>query len=322
MNAGVPEAVRDLTVSFPYGDAQALRELFRSHPGRIAAVVMEATRGPDDPTAYLAEVREACHASGAVFVLDEMVTGFRWHARGAGHLFDVQPDLATFGKALANGFSASALVGRADLMDLGGLTTTDERVFLLSATHGAETPALAAAIETLRIYREEDVTGTLHRQGARLREGVAQQVRRLGLEGHFGTAGRDCNLVFYTRDASGAASQPYRTLFLQECVRRGLLAPSFVPSVAHTDAVVDETIGIVGDALEVYVQALDAGTTDGFLVGRPVQPVFRRHAGVVWSSPPEQPSAVSPASSGDGAIGTTSLAPPAAPEAAPSPSRS
>ena len=314
MDAGVPEAVKALTVSFPYGDAQALRDLFGRHPGQIAAVVMEATRGADDPTAYMAEVREACQASGAVFVLDEMITGFRWHARGAGYLFDVQPDLATFGKALANGFSASALVGRADLMDLGGLDTPEARVFLLSATHGAETVALGAAAEAMRITRDEDAPATMHRQGARLRRGVAEAVARHGLGDHFGTAGRDCNLVFYTRDAAGEASQPFRTLFLQECVSRGLLAPSFVVSAAHTDADIDKSVEIVDEALAVYAQAIDAGTTDGFLRGRPVQPVFRPRAGLVWTGGrPRPPAAPAPGASGDGAV----PGPPAVPSPTP-----
>ena len=297
MDAGIPDAIRSLTVGFPYGDASGLQAVFDAHPGRIAAVVMEATRGPEDPSAYLAEVREICSREGAVFVLDEMITGFRWHARGAQHLFGVTPDLSTFGKALANGFACSALVGRADLMDLGGLATPEDRVFLLSSTHGAETVALGAALETLRIYREEDVTGTMHRQGARLREGVRQVVARHGVEDFFGTAGRDCNLVFYTHDARGEPSQPFRTLFLQECVRRGLLAPSFVVSAAHGDDAIDRTVEIVDEALGVYTRALDAGSVEGFLIGRPVQPVFRKKNGTVWSA--------NAGASGDGA----SLAP-------------
>ena len=99
-----------------------------------------------------------------------------------------------------------------------------------------------------------------------------------------GTAGRDCNLVFYTRDADGHASQPFRTLFLQELTRRGVLAPSFVITTAHTDAVIDQTAEAVHGALTVYVHALNAGSVDGLLLGRPVQPVFRERVGTVWTS--------------------------------------
>ena len=275
LDAGVPRAVRDLTVSFPYGDLGALRDLLERHPAQIACVVMEPVRGGEDPGAYLRAVAALCRARGVVFVLDEMITGFRWSEHGAQGLFGVTPDLSAFGKAMANGFSVSALAGRAELMDLGGLADGGPSVFLLSSTHGAETHALAAAAETLRIGRDEDVAGRLLRQGARLRRGVEAAARDAGVADCWGVSGRDCNLVFWTHDAGGAPSQPYRTLFLQELVRRGVLAPSFVVTTAHTDAVVDRTVEAVAGALAVYAQALDAGTVDGLLFGRPVRPVFR-----------------------------------------------
>ncbi|MEO0558323.1 MAG: glutamate-1-semialdehyde 2,1-aminomutase [Bacteroidota bacterium] len=283
MDAGVPQAVKDLSIGFPYGDLAALESVLDARAGEVACVIMEATRGDGDPGDYLRGVAEVCRQRDVVFVLDEMITGFRWSEHGAQGLFGVEPDLSTFGKALANGYSVSALAGRAELMDLGGLGTDRPRVFLLSSTHGAETHALAAAIATMTLGAEEDVAGQLMRQGKRLRDGVTQVVNAAGMEGHVGVSGRDCNLVFYTRDAEGQASQPYRTLFLQELTRRGILAPSFVVTTAHDDEAIDLTIETVAEALEVYTQALDAGSVAPFLVGRPVQPVFRRLAGRVWS---------------------------------------
>ena len=275
LDAGVPAAVRDLTVSFPYGDLGALRALLDRHPARVACVVMEPVRGADDPGDYLRAVAALCRERGVVFVLDEMITGFRWSARGAQGLFGVTPDLSAFGKAMGNGHSVSALAGRAELMDLGGYGGGGPHVFLLSSTHGAETHALAAAVETMRIGRDDDVAGRLLAQGARLRRGVEGAARAAGVADRWGVSGRDCNLVFWTLDAGGAASQPFRTLFLQELVRRGVLAPSFVVTTAHTDAVVDRTVEAVAGALAVYARALDAGSVDGFLFGRPVRPVFR-----------------------------------------------
>ncbi|MEM0964189.1 MAG: glutamate-1-semialdehyde 2,1-aminomutase [Bacteroidota bacterium] len=282
MRAGIPEAIRELTVTFPYNDLAALEAVLDEH--QPACVVMEAVRDASDPTVYIRDAIEACRQRGVVFVLDEMITGFRWSERGAQGLFGLDPDLSTFGKALANGHSVSALAGRRDLMQLGGLDAPGDRVFLLSATHGAEAQGLAAAIATMDIARDEGVASRLMRQGARLRQGVAEAVRQAGADGFVGTAGRDCNLVFATRDPDGNASQPFRTLFLQELTRRGVLAPSFVITTAHTDDIVDETVDAVAGALAVYVQALDAGTVDGFLLGRPVQPVFRQRVGTVWTS--------------------------------------
>ena len=301
MDAGIPQAVRDLTVAFPYGDLDALAAVLDAQPrsgtGAVACVVMEATRGAGDPAAYLHAAQALCRARGAVFVLDEMITGFRWHARGAQGLYGLTPDLSTFGKALANGFSVSALAGRADLMDLGGMTTDRDRVFLLSSTHGAETHALAAAVAAMTITRDDDPVGVMDRAGARLRRGAEQAIAAAGVSGFVGVAGRDSNLVFTTADAAGRPSQPYRTLMLQELTRRGILGPSFVVSAAHDDAAVDETVDAFAAACRVYRDALDAGSVEPFGVGRPVQPAIRRASGTVWTSPaPAKSAPANPAS--------------------------
>jgi glutamate-1-semialdehyde 2,1-aminomutase len=147
-------------------------------------------------------------------------------------------------------------------------------VFLLSTTHGAETHALAAAIATMQIYRSEPVTETMRRQGERLRSGVNAVIVRHEVEGLVEVMGQPCNLVFATRGPDRQPSQPYRTLFMQELIRRGVLAPSFVVSYSHGDEDIDRTIDAVDGALEVYRRALSDGV-EPFLVGRPVKPVFR-----------------------------------------------
>lgn len=276
MNAGVPDAVSRLVVNFAYNDRNSLQALFDAYPGRIACVVMEAARIDEPGGDYLQWVKRTAHAHGALLVFDEMITGFRWDLRGAQGVYGVSADLTTYGKALANGFSVSALAGRRDLMKLGGLDHDRERVFLLSTTHGAQTHELAAAIATLRFYRDHPVVETLHARGRRLREGVQQASAALGLSDHVGVVSRDCNLLFYTRDADGQPSQPMRTLFMQEMVRQGILAPSFVVSWSHSEADIDRTIDAVAEALKVYRRALDSGV-DGLLRGRCVKPVFRRY---------------------------------------------
>ncbi len=137
---------------------------------------------------------------GAVLIFDEMITGFRWHIGGAQKFHGVVPHLSTFGKAMGNGFAVAALAGKKEIMRLGGLEHDRDQVFLLSTTHGAETHALAAAIETIRTYREHDVVGYLWRQGELLRRLVNKSIAKNGLEGLFELRGRPCNLVFATRD--------------------------------------------------------------------------------------------------------------------------
>jgi glutamate-1-semialdehyde 2,1-aminomutase len=276
MTAGIPRVIRDLTLSFRYNDLPSVRALFEQHPGQIACLILEAEKDKPPAEGFLANVQALCQQNGAVFVLDEMITGFRWHNGGGQAYYDIVPDLSCFGKAMGNGFSVSALVGKRELMKRGGIDHEEERVFLLSTTHGAERHCLAAALETMRVYEREPVIDHLWRQGSRLAAGIERSVREHGLEGHFGTIGRPCNLVYFTRDAEKQPSQEFRTLFLQEIIKRGLLAPSLVVSYSHTDADVDRTLEVIHEALAVYRQALQNGVR-GFLKGRPVKPVFRKH---------------------------------------------
>lgn len=276
MSAGIPSAVRDLTISFRYNDIADLQALFDRHPGQIACVMMEAETVQPPLPGYLHAVQDMCRAEGALFVLDEMITGFRWGNGGAQALHDLDPDLSTFGKAMGNGFAVAALVGRREFMERGGLRSVGERVFLLSTTHGAENHTLAAAMAVMSTYVEESVTVDLARQGERLRRGVEQAVAAAGLETRVQLAGHPANLIYVTRGPDGERSQAYRTLFMQELIRRGILGPSFVVSRVHDDAVVDRTIEAVSGALEVYGRALTDGV-ERHLVGRSVQPVMRSH---------------------------------------------
>ena len=160
-------------------------------------------------------------------------------------------------------------------MRLGGLEHDKERLFLLSTTHGAENHALAAAIATMDVYQNKPVVECLHRQGERLRKGIEPIIEKLELTKQFGIAGRACNLVYTTADSSGKPSQPFRTLFMQEIIKRGVIGPSFVMSYSHTDSDIDRTIEVVAEALVIYRRALDEGI-DKYLVGRPVKPVDRK----------------------------------------------
>ncbi len=274
MDAGIPRGVQQLTLRFDYNDLRSAESLFAEHPGQIACVILEAERTEKPRAGFLRGLQELCEQDGALFVLDEMITGFRWNLGGAQAEYDLEPDLATFGKALANGFALSALVGKREIMELGGLRDPRERVFLLSTTHGAETHAMAAAIATMQVYRDEPVIETLHGQGRRLREGILAAARDTGVEEFFQVVGRDSNLVYATRDGDGSRSQPFRTLFLQEMIKRGFLVPSFVVSYSHDDRVIDRTVEAVHESLEVYRRALSDGI-EGYLRGRPVRPVMR-----------------------------------------------
>ncbi len=275
MNAGIPEAVQNLTAKFHYNDLESIQALFSKYPGQIACLIMEAETMTPPVNNFLHEAKRICHENGALFILDEIITGFRWHLQGAQKLHNIVPDLSTFGKAMGNGFSIAALAGKREIMELGGLHHDRERVFLLSTTFGAETHSLAAAMAVMRIYQEENVVEHLYRQGEKLIKGINQAIASHQLEGYFGVAGKPCNLIYLTKDQQKERSQPFRTLFLQEIIKRGIIAPSLVVSFSHTDRDIQKTIEAIAEALGVYRLALEEGV-DKYLVGRAVKPVFRK----------------------------------------------
>lgn len=279
MASGIPQGHRDLTVGFRYNDLSSVEAILDRHPGRIAAVFLEPATALTEPASgFLQGLRDLADRDGFVLVFDEMITGMRWSVGGGQAVYGVRPDLSTWGKALGNGFAISALAGRRDLMELGGLNTDRPRAFLLSTTHGAETTGLAAYLAVNDAYRERDVVAVMEAQGEQLREGFMQVARAHGVEQHVFVAGRPSCMVFVNKDAAGEPSQAYRALFLQELVRRGVLAQSLVISAAHTDDDIQQTVDAVDGALAVYAKALAAGSTDGLLEGRPVAPAIREFA--------------------------------------------
>ena len=275
MSAGIPKAIQELTVKYQYNDIGSIKSLFQQYHEKIACVILEPEKEQEPKNDFLQEVKKICHENGAVFILDEMITGFRWHNGGAQSFYGVIPDLSTFGKAMANGFSVSALLGKKEIMKLGGLGHGKERVFVMSYTYGAENHGLSAALETMKIYEREPVVETLWRQGERLAKGIRMSIDENKLADFIPIMGRPCCLVYGTRDNDKNPSQPFRTLLLQETMKRGILAPSLVVSYSHTDADIDRTIEVFHEAFHIYRKALDEGI-EKYLVGRPVKPVWRR----------------------------------------------
>jgi glutamate-1-semialdehyde 2,1-aminomutase len=279
MNAGIPSAYGSMTVKFTYNDLASVEALFDAHHDQIAAIILEpATTTAEPAPGFLEGLRAATERHGAVLIFDEMITGMRWSRHGGQSVYGVTPDISTWGKAIGNGFSVSALAGKRELMEAGGLNTETSRVFLLSTTHGAETTGLAAYLAVSKAYTERDVVSEMELQGTKLRCGVEQVAEEAGMSEHVVLLGRPSCLVFATKDHNGQPSQAFRTLFVQELLRRGVLGQSLVISAAHTDADIDKTIDAVAGALEIYAQAIEAGSTDGLLVGRPVAPAIREFA--------------------------------------------
>jgi glutamate-1-semialdehyde 2,1-aminomutase len=278
MPRGVPDPTRR-TARFRYNDIDSLATLFANHPDQVACVILEAATSTQQPQhGFLQGVRALCDRYGALLIFDENITGFRWSEGGAQRVYGVRPDLSCWGKAMANGFPLSALAGRREFMELGGLCTDRERVFLLSTTHGAETASLAAFRAVRRAYATDDPIGRMEQAGHHLAAAVNAVSAELGIAEYFQVIGRPSCLVFVTKDREGQPSQAFRTLFLQEMLNRGVLGQSFVTSAAHTDRDVDQTVEAARHALAVYRRAIDGGNGSPFLSGRPVAPSIRPYA--------------------------------------------
>ena len=295
---GIPEAHVTSTLIFDYNDIGSLQRLFDEHKGQIAGVMLEpaTTIVPCAPTCahqlsyrehcrtcvnagqnFLHQVQKVCRANGALFILDEMITGFRWHLQGAQTYFGVDPDISTFGKGMANGFSVAAVVGKREVMQVGGIKNTNsERTFLLSTTHGGEMCGMGALIEAVKIYREADVCAHLWDYGRKLADGLTAIAKEKGVQDHFQMDGPAICLNYLTKDPSGKVSPEFRTLFSQEMINGGVLMPWIAVSLSHGERELQMTFEAARKALEIYARALQDGI-DKHLVGDAVKPVFRRY---------------------------------------------
>jgi glutamate-1-semialdehyde 2,1-aminomutase len=294
MDKGIPAENKALTLKFNYNDIGSLERLFVEHPGRIACVMLEpATAVPpcgsactgslapcgcqDKQRNFLHQVKALCAKNGAVFVLDEMITGFRWDLQGAMKVYDIEPDLATFGKGMANGFALAALIGKREIMELGGIRNEgSERVFLISTTHGSEMSAFGAFNRTVEVYREENVTGHLWSYGGRLIEGLNAIAKEVGVQDHFLAHGFGCSPYYTTKDRDGNVSLAFRTLWSQEMIKGGVLMPWVALSLAHGEVELELTLSAARQALRVFALALNDGI-DRHLVGPVIRPVFRKY---------------------------------------------
>lgn len=277
LERGIPAEFGQFTRKFHYNDIQSLKVLFDQYPDQIAGVIMEPTTTVGPANNFLHQVKDLCHRNGAVFILDEMITGFRWDLRGAQSYFDIEPDLCTFGKAMANGFAVAALGGKKEIMKIGGILEEGaERVFLTSTTHGAEMSALGAFIKTVEVLQRDNVVQHFWDFGKKLTDGMNNISKDLGLANNFYVEGFACSPNYVVKDAEQNVSLPLRTLFAQEMIKNGVMMPYLALSHAHQDKELTLTLDAVQASLEVIKKALE-GNIGEFLKSKVIKPVFRKY---------------------------------------------
>jgi glutamate-1-semialdehyde 2,1-aminomutase len=278
VNAGVPEEIQKLTIPFIYNDVASVEQMFVAHTNQIAAVILEVCREVKPTAEFLQTLRRLCTQHGTLLIFDEVVTAFRYALQGAHSLFNITPDFMSVGKGMANGYALAALLGKREYMERGGIRHQHERIFFLSTTNGPEQVALAAGSATVDFYLAHDVIGHLYEIGKRLMDGINHAAATHGVAAYLSaTTDFTCRPVFVCRDAKKEISMEYRTLFLQEMTRRHIFMPWICPSYRHGEAELAQTLAALDEACAIYAQAIEAKSVEGFLVGRSIQPVFRKY---------------------------------------------
>jgi len=295
---GVPKRIQNLTKEFNYNDIKSLELLIKKNPGKIACVVMEPATNVCPSVVsensdccgrivcsrsskkikknYLMKVSNLCKKNGIIFILDEMITGFRWHMKGAQHIYGVKPDLCTFGKAMANGYSVACVAGKRKIMQLGSIEFKDqERTFLLSTTHGAEMSSLGAFVKTIEFMKKNNVIKHIWKYGHDLINLFNSLAKKHGIEDNFIIKGPSCSPAYTLLDDKGKVSMPLRTLFAQEMIKHNILIPWIAICYHHGNKELKMTEIALNKVFPIIKKALDNGV-DAYLDGDIIKPVFRK----------------------------------------------
>lgn len=284
-NKGVPNEISDLSVTFKSCDINSLRQLFERYPGQIACVITEPEKSPcgngctcsQSPAVFLKEAIDLAHQEGALFIIDEMVSGFKSAFPGSITKYDLKPDMATWGKGIANGFSFCALTGTKEIMELGGINNIgEEKVFLISTTHGGETHAMAAANATIDVFQQQNVVNHNHQIGDALIKGCTEAIIAAGARHLVDVIPCNWLVAFNFKDSQGQVSASMRTLAMQEMIKRGILFQgAFSPCFSHSLSDVEYFVEAFFQTLLVLKEAEKFGVQN-ILVGEAAKPVFRK----------------------------------------------
>ena len=291
---GTLKETEQFTLKFKYNDISSLEELYKKYPNQIAGVILEPATSllpcssgcekinsciecSDNENNFLHQVRALTKRHKSVFILDEMITGFRWHLKGGQYFYNVDPDLCTFGKAMANGFAVAALCGKEKIMSLGSIRNIGaERVFLTSTTHGAEMSSLGAFIKTIEILKRDNVIQHVWDYGSTLIQEANSLSEKHGLSKNIIFNGLGCSPNYLVMDNYGKASLSIRTLFLQEMMKEKILIPYIALSFSHSDSEMERTLLALDKSFGVIKKAIDS-RIDDYLDSEVVKPVFRQY---------------------------------------------
>lgn len=265
---GVPQSTRDLTHTFTYNQSDTLGALFKKYPDQIAAVILEPMNVVEPQPGFLETILEMTHREGALLIFDETITGFRFANGGAQEYFQVTPDLATFGKGLANGYPLSAVAGRAEIMKLL------EEIFF-SFTFGGETLSLAASLATLKKMQTENVVEVMKHQGQKLIKGIQGLIDQHDMSSIVSVSGHPTWSFLNIKDVEPYKAFEIKTLFLQETLARGILTlGTHNISFSHSDADIAQLLQAYNEIFPIIKEAVDKAALKNYLRCEPLKPLF------------------------------------------------
>lgn len=264
---GLLPELRSYVHKFEYNDLDKVQEYFETYRGEVAAVITEAVENDAPKGDFLKQLKEICHANGALLIFDEVVNGFRFSIGGAQQYFGVTPDLSTFGKAAANGMPLSVVAGRKDIME-----EVDKKIFI-STTFGGDCLSLAAGIAVMKELESGEVNRAIWEKGTYLQENFRKLAKDIDVP--IDLKGYPCRMSLEYTDYAGKRDWLYNSIFMQESVKRDvLLGWNIFPCYTHTREDLDFTLNVFEDAMKVYREALRSGHPETYMEGKPLKIVL------------------------------------------------
>src|SRR3989344_2582540 len=266
---GVPASTKEMTKKFEYNNIKSLEDLFQKYPNKFAAVIMEPENYETPQAGFLEKVKELTHKNGALLVFDEVITGFRWDLGGAQKYYGVTPDLASFGKSMANGMPISALVGKKKYME------KVEDIFY-SFTSGGENLSIAAAIATIKEIGKKNVLDYIWKLGKKLQDGTNALAEKHGLGEIVHVIGKPCWQIVKIKGNEKYSDMEIKTYIQQEILEQGVLwYGSHNMSFAHKESDIKKLLSVYDKVFKKTADLLKNGKLKEAIRGGLISTVFK-----------------------------------------------
>lgn len=261
-DGGIPKVLKDYVFTGRYNDIESYKKIFEEHDD-IACIIVEPVEFQEPKDGFLSKLKSLAHSYGALFIFDEIVTGFRFSMGGGQSYFGVTPDMATFGKGMSNGMPISAVTGKKEIFDM-----VKDKVFI-STTFGGECLSLAASIANINELQDKNVPGYLETIGILLKKRFNQMIQEAGLSEYIECVGLPprLNLSFISIEL--------KSLCMQEMVKRGVLFTwTIFTSYSLKKEDIEKTFSAFSDSLRVCKKSVEENDIMKYMEGELIVPIL------------------------------------------------